>query len=224
MIRPKFLVFALIFAMMGYVLVHNERFLVEPDHPLWTHFMRYGFWILTHGLAGAAALLLAPFQFSDRLRKKYTKLHRVSGRIYVAGIFVLAPLGAYVQYMGEGIDGMPRSFTVLAAVDAMMLYITTAVAFVFALKRRITQHRLWMTRSYAVALVFFEGRMILGVTGLETAGIEMVQAVIWSCLALSVLLADVVNDWYEIRLAATSRAQAPARARAAAAAVAASSS
>jgi hypothetical protein len=133
----------------------------------------------------------------------------------VAGIFVLAPLGAYVQYMSEGLDGMPRSFTVLAGVDAVMLYVTTGVALVFALNRRLTQHRLWMTRSYAVALVFFEGRFILGVTGLESAGVDIVQAVIWSCLALSVLSADVVNDWYEIRLAATGRVRSPARADAA---------
>jgi uncharacterized membrane protein len=222
MVRAKYLVFAVIFVVMGYVMVHNERFLVEPEHPLWNHFMPYGWWILTHGVAGGAALLLAPLQFSDRLRKKYTKLHRVSGRIYVAGIFVLAPLGAYVQYISEGLDGMPRSFTVLAGVDAVMLYVTTGVALVFALNRRLTQHRLWMTRSYAVALVFFEGRFILGVTGLESAGVDIVQAVIWSCLALSVLSADVINDWYEIRLAASGRVRSPARAEAGVPAIAAS--
>jgi uncharacterized membrane protein len=217
MVRAKYVVFALIVGMMAYVIQHNERFLVEPENPIWAHYMPYGWWLLLHGVAGGAALILAPLQFSDRLRKKYTKLHRVSGRIYIAGVLVLAPLGAYVQYMGEGLDGSPRSFTILATVDALMLYVTTGVALVFAVKRRITQHRLWMTRSYAVALVFFEGRFILGVTGLETAGVEMVQAVIWSCLALSVLLADVVNDWYDVRLALwtparAARAEAPARA------------
>jgi len=45
----------------------------------------------------------------------------------------------------------------------------------------------------AVALVFFEGRLILGVTGLETANGGLVEAVIWSCLALALPLADVVN-------------------------------
>jgi uncharacterized membrane protein len=209
MIRPKYVLFALIAAMMGFVIVRFERFLIEPDNPAWTHYMPYGWWLLTHGVAGGTALVLAPMQFSDRLRKKYAQMHRVIGRIYVIGIFVLAPLGAYVQYMGEGLDGMPRTFTVLAVVDAVMLFVTTGVAFTFALRRRITQHRQWMTRSYAVALVFFEGRLILGLTGLGDLGVEMVQAVIWSCLALSVLLADVVNDWYEIRVAATSPTRTP---------------
>ena len=35
MIRSKHLVFAIIFVVMGYVLAHNERFLVEPDNPVW---------------------------------------------------------------------------------------------------------------------------------------------------------------------------------------------
>ena len=210
MLRPKYVIFALIALMMGYVVVHNERFLIEPGHPLWAHFSNYGWWIVTHGVAGVTALFLAPLQFSDRLRQRYTNVHHIIGYVYVGGIFFLAPFGAYVQYMAEAIDGAPRSFTVLATVDAALLYITTAVALIFARRRRLTLHRQWMTRSYAVALVFFEGRLILGVTGLETHSVEIVQAVIWTCLALSVPLADVVNDWAELRQTAT----VPARSRA----------
>jgi len=210
-VRAKYLVFAFILAMTGYVLYHNERFLVQPENPIWAHYSKYSWWLLTHGVAGASALLLAPMQFSDRLRARYTKLHRITGRIYVAGALVLAPLGAYIQYMAEGIDHGPRSFTTLAAVDAAMLSTATLIALIFALRRRITQHRQWMTRSYAIALVFFEGRFILGLTGLETAGVDIVQAVIWTCLALSVLLADIVIDAHEIRVAATARARVPSR-------------
>ena len=211
MIRPKYLIFAAILLMMGYVMVHNERFLVEPDNPVWGHYSKYGWWLLTHGVAGAAAMFLAPLQFSDRLRKRYAGFHRKCGYVYVAGVFALAPFGAYVQHMSEGLEGSPRSFTVLAAVDGLMLVVTTAIALIFARQRRLTQHRQWMTRSYAVALVFFEGRLILGLTGLETAGVEMVQAVIWTCLALSVPLADIVNDWDELRRAATAPRRSSAR-------------
>ena len=40
---------------------------------------------------------------------------------------------------------------------------------------------------------------MLGVTGLETHGVEIVQAVIWSCLALSVPAADVALNWKDLR-------------------------
>jgi uncharacterized membrane protein len=150
-------------------------------------------------------------QFSDRLRNRYTKLHRITGRIYVIGALILAPLGAYIQYMAERLDAGPRSFTMLGIADAAMLSTATLIALIFARRRRITQHRQWMTRSYAIALVFFEGRFFLGLTGLETAGVEMVQAVIWTCLAASVLVADIAIDAHDLRVAATTRARVPAR-------------
>jgi uncharacterized membrane protein len=198
--RPnaKYVVFALIALMMGYVLYHNERFLIEPTNPIWEHYAPFKWWLLPHGVFGALVIFLAPLQFSERLRRRFTQWHRIVGRLYVGAVFILAPLGAYIQHYNERLGG-PRSFTVLASVDAVMLMSVTAIAFLFAYKRKITQHRQWIVRSYAVALVFIESRFILGVTGWEQQGVEIVQAVIWSCLALSIPLADVVNHWTEIR-------------------------
>jgi len=200
MVRAKYLIFAFIAVMTGYVLYHNERFLIQPQNPIWQHYAQVGWWLLPHGVAGACALLLAPLQFSDRLRRRYTKLHRVTGRVYVVGVLILAPLGAYLQHYEESL-GLPRSFTLAAVVDAVLLYVTTGIAFMFAVKRKISLHRQWMTRSYAVALVFFEVRLILGVTGWETAGIAVTETVIWTCLAFSILLADLANHWQELRAA-----------------------
>ena len=42
MVRAKYAVFAVIAVMTGYVLYHNERFLIEPDHPMWDHYGRWG--------------------------------------------------------------------------------------------------------------------------------------------------------------------------------------
>jgi hypothetical protein len=198
-LRTKSLVFAVVAAMMAYVLYHNERFLLDSMHPVWQHYEPFKWWLLPHGLAGACALLLAPMQFSDRLRARFTKLHRVIGRIYVAGALILAPLGAYIQYLDEA-DGARRSFTIATAIDAALLMITTGIAFMFALKRMIPQHRQWMTRSYAVALVFVEVRVILGVTGLdEPFDWTITETAVWSCLAFSVLVGDLANQWYELR-------------------------
>jgi hypothetical protein len=120
------------------------------------------------------------------------------GRLYVVGAIGLAPLGAYIQYYQERM-GAPRSFTILAIVDAAMLMGATTIAFVFAFKRKIALHRQWATRSYAIALVFIGGRFVLGITGWETLGIEIVQAIIWGCLALAVPLADISLNWRELR-------------------------
>jgi hypothetical protein len=56
-----------------------------------------------------------------------------------------------------------------------------------------------MTRSFAVALVFLEVRVILGVTGWENLGHAADETVVWVCLGFSLLLADVVLQWQELR-------------------------
>jgi Predicted membrane protein (DUF2306) len=199
-INAKYAVFSVIAVMTLYVLYHNERFVVDPSHPVWQHYEPFKWWLLPHAVFGAIVILFAPLQFSDRLRQRFTRSHRVMGRLYVVGAIILAPLGAYIQYYQERL-GAPRSFTVLAIVDAVMLVSATALAFLFAIKRKIALHRQWATRSYAIALVFIGGRFVLGVTGWEVLGIEIAQAIIWSCLALSVVLADVSIHWKEIRAA-----------------------
>ena len=204
---PKGAVFAAVGAMTLYVLYHNERFLIEPDHPLWRHYAEIAYWLVPHAVAGTCALVLAPLQFSERLRKRYTKAHHVVGRIYVIGALVLAPLGAYGQYLLEA-SGSPREFTTLAIVDAAMLVTTTLVAYRFAIRRRITQHRQWMTRSYAVSLVFFEGRLVGGLLGIDS-DVNATMAAIWACLALSMLFAELANSYYDIRM--NLRAPAPLR-------------
>ena len=201
-LNAKHTVFTLITLASVYVLYHNERFLVDSSHPAWQHYAPFKWWLLPHAVFGTIVLLFAPLQFSDRLRQRFTRAHRVMGRLYVLGVFVLAPLGAYIQYYQER-SGAPRSFTVLAIVDALMIMGATALAGLFAYKRKIALHRQWATRSYAIALVFVGGRFVMGVTGWETLGVEIVQAIIWSCLALSVPLADVAIHWKELRSTVT---------------------
>src|SRR6266550_3893139 len=92
-LRLRYVVFAFIGSMIAYVLFHNERFLIQPAHPLWPHYQALGLWLLVHRVAGGSALILAPMPFSDSLRMRFTKLHRVAGRIYVTGALILGPFG-----------------------------------------------------------------------------------------------------------------------------------
>jgi hypothetical protein len=147
--------------MLAYVILHDESFLMHPRDPIWQHYELFEWWLLPHGIAGACAPLLGPMQFSDRLRTRFRRLHRVVGRIYVAGVFVAAPLGSHIQYFEERM-GDPRSFSVAAAVDAALRTLTTGIALIFILKRKVQEHRQWMTRSFAVAIVFLEVRVIGG--------------------------------------------------------------
>jgi uncharacterized membrane protein len=182
--------FGVVGLMLGYVLVHNESFLINRADPVWHHYQPFKWYLLPHGLAGACALLLGPLQFSDRLRQRFTKLHRVVGRIYVIGALVAAPMGAYIQYFEERM-GATRSFSLAAMVDAVLLMLTTAIAFYFAYRRKVQQHRQWMTRSFAVALVFLEVRVIAGLGGWD-GNPAAIETIVWIGLAASLLVADIV--------------------------------
>ncbi len=196
-LRPKYLLFAVMGLMLAYVLQHNERFVVDPKDPAWEHYQPFKWWLLAHGLGGGCALLLAPMQFSDRLRRRYAILHRVAGRIYVAGATIAGLTGIYIQFSQEQTGGA-RSFTMAATTHGTLWMLTTCIAFALVLKGRIQQHRQWMTRSLFVGPgVFLTVRVILGLTGLEKLGPATIETVVWICIACSVPLADVVLQWEE---------------------------
>lgn len=197
-VRPKYLLFGILGLLFVYVLVHDESFLVNRRDPIWSHYEPFKWWLLPHGVAGACALLLGPMQFSDRLRCRFRKLHRVLGRIYVAGVFIAGPLGVYIQYFEERL-AESRSFTIAAMVDAVLLMGTTGIALAFIRKGKVEQHRQWMTRSFAVALVFLGGRVVGGVTGWENLGNHVEETIVWACMASSILSSDLVLQFEELR-------------------------
>lgn len=195
--RVEYLLFAAVGLMLAYVIPHDESFLVHRKDPIWQHYEPFKWWLLPHGLAGACGLLLGPMQFSDRLRQRFGRLHLVVGRIYVAGVFVAAPLGFYIQYFQERM-GVPRSFTIASAVDAVLWMLTTGIAMAFILKRKVQEHRQWMTRSFAVALVFLEVRVIGGLGRFENLDVHANETIVWVCLAFSILCADLVLQWQKL--------------------------
>jgi uncharacterized membrane protein len=211
-LRPKYFVFAFVGLMVAYVLNHNESFLIHANDPAWHHYQPFKWWLLPHGIAGACALLLGPMQFSDRLRKKYAKVHRVVGRLYIGGVFVAGPLGFYIQFFQERL-GATRSFSIAGAVDAALWMTTTAIALLFILRGNVNLHRQWMTRSFAVAIVFLEVRVIGGVTGWDRLGPGAIETIVWVCLAFSVLSADIVLQWQDLvgvrRTSAQQRSKLP---------------
>src|SRR5262245_36554211 len=97
-IRPKYLLFALVGLMMIGV-IQLDRFRLDPRNSTWEHYHYFKWWLLPHGITGALALFLGPSQFSDRLRRRFLPWHRVLGRIYVGAVAVAAPLGIWIEYV-----------------------------------------------------------------------------------------------------------------------------
>ena len=195
-LRPKYLLFVFIGLLYLYVLIHSEGFLINPRDREWRHIESFKWWLLPHGLAGACALILGPMQFSDRLRQRFTKLHRVMGRFYIASVFIAAPLGVYIQYLDEPL-GSPRSFTIETVVQSGLWMFTTGIALAFIMKGKVQQHRQWMTRSFGTGpLIFLEARVIFHLAGVTTP--FEAETVVWICTACSIFVADLVLQFQEL--------------------------
>jgi uncharacterized membrane protein len=103
--------------------------------------------IYTHIFAATLALAIGPLQFSARLRSKYTKLHRWSGRVYL-GIGVLAG-GSAGLYMAAHASGGVVARLGFACLALAWLY-TGYRAYDAIRIRDINSHQRWMTRNFAL--------------------------------------------------------------------------
>ena len=187
--RAKTILFALIGAMYVYVLLTVESFLFDKSNPEWSHIAPFQWWLLPHGLAAAFALFLGPFQFSERLRRKYVTVHKTFGYLYIIGCYVGAPLGIYIQWIEEKLGTYSRSFTIATVLDAGIWMLATTMALVMIRTGRMQQHRVWMTRSFACALIFLEVRVILVLFRLPESAAEIC---VWACVAAAFPIADLV--------------------------------
>jgi hypothetical protein len=101
---------------------------------------------LTHMLIAPFALLLGPFQFVPRIRARYPRFHRWSGRVYVAACLI-AGVGALTTapYASGGpVAGL--GFGILA----VSWIVTTFAGWRTAVARNFAAHRILMRFSYAM--------------------------------------------------------------------------
>ena len=113
--------------------------------------------VIPHVICGVAALLLGPFQFSSRMRRRCTRVHRLLGRVYVGSVFIAALLAMVLADERHRSDS--AHFCVATRIQAAVWMIATAAAFVTARNRQIRQHREWMVRSYAMTFTFIGTRV-----------------------------------------------------------------
>ena len=76
---------------------HNERFIIDPQSEDWRYFQAVRWWLPVRGLAGVLALFLGPLQFSNRIRQRHLRQHRIVRRCYVGGVPMAAPVAIYVD-------------------------------------------------------------------------------------------------------------------------------
>ena len=143
-----------------------------------------------HVFGALFALLLGPFQFSTRIRSRWLKVHRWTGRLYlVLGVGVGGLAGLYLAFFAFG---GPVSRLGFACLALGWLY-TGLRAYRAVRAGHITSHRRWMVRNFALA--FGAVTLRLWIPGSVVAGIpfEMAYPVIaWLCWVPNLLVAEWV--------------------------------
>jgi uncharacterized membrane protein len=200
--RAKTLLFTGIGLLYVYVLLTTESFLFDKSNPEWAHIAPFQHLLLPHVLVAVFPLLLGPFQFSQRLRRKYVLVHKTLGYLYITGCYLGAPMGVYIQWFQERL-GESRNFTIAGIADAALWMFATTMALIFIRQRKIQQHRQWMIRSFSCALIFLEVRAIVVLFRIPPPQIEIV---VWCCIAAAFPVADLVLQTEEVLRQRTRRA------------------
>ncbi len=110
-----------------------------------------------HLLPGAVFLLMAPLQFSSRIRRRHIGFHRRSGRILVMAAWLSGLAGLYFGLL------MPYAGPVEAATIALFggLFLTAVtIAFISIRRRQVPRHREWMIRAFALAIAVSTVRLV----------------------------------------------------------------
>ena len=115
--------------------------------------------LVTHILFGSVAFVTASIQVWPWLRARFPKLHRISGRVYVFGGAL--PAGLAILTITPFLTHGPGQQSGTALLGLLWLS-TTIVGFVRARQGRITEHREWMLRSFALCFSILASRFWLG--------------------------------------------------------------
>lgn len=125
----------------------NFDFIEERSFLFQSNLYNASFYI--HIAAGALCIGTALIQFSRYLLKKSKAIHRISGKIYVfVVLFLGAPTGLYMSFFAKGSFWERALFMFMAG----WWFVTTLYGLSTIHKRNVVAHKIWMIRSYAMAM------------------------------------------------------------------------
>jgi uncharacterized membrane protein len=156
------------------------------------NYLRLEFALGVHVLCGILALLIGPTQFVRRLRRRFVRVHRACGAVYLAsatGLGVTGLILAPTAYTGLGAS---VAFTLLG----LGTLFTTWTALRMVMAGRYGEHRRWMIRSFSLIMAGVMLRVWsplysgLAAVGLVDFSFETAYAgIAWLCWVPNLLVA-----------------------------------
>ncbi|WP_240417885.1 DUF2306 domain-containing protein [Paenibacillus periandrae] len=188
---------AIIICFIVYVIYMN--FIYDPqaasflDHklnkkfnaPVWLNVM------YVHILCACLAMVSGAVNFSQTILRKYRKLHKMNGYVYVAAVIIVDVTSGYMAPYATGGKAVSIAFNLLNIVWPIM----TVIAIMKIRKKQVQAHRKWMTRSYAFC---FTNLIIHTITyvlhdGIGIGFVTSYTSGVYGSLLLLPVIAEIIN-------------------------------
>ncbi|MFC3814503.1 DUF2306 domain-containing protein [Lysobacter sp. GCM10012299] len=183
-------------AVAAYAFTYMYRY-HGPQDVMSAKFVLSGLDVPAHFMGAGLALLLAPLQLGDAIRRRVPRLHRLSGGLYTAGVLIggLGGLSLSTHATGGAASGI--AFALLA----VLWMSVTAIGIRHAIVGDLALHRRWMLRSIALTASAITLRLTLGI-GQGVMHLPFVPVYIfaaWSCWTVNLALCELWLRWPSIR-------------------------
>ena len=160
-------------AFLGYVLVAFVIFAVRLDEaalaampgPVAAGFvyrMNLPVWLFAHRWAGFLYPVLGLLQFTPQLRRRWPRVHRITGRFFVVNTLILCSALALIP------PGSNPVYVATRFLEGAFLVVSSVTAVVLAMRGRTEAHRRWMARSFSVGIG--QGLVLLILPALTPSG------------------------------------------------------
>lgn len=143
------------------VLRLTETFaLPGPTDDFGVRYVQHPIVSLAHIVPGLVFLVFAPLQFVARIRKRRISVHRGLGRVLVLAAAISGAFGITSALVFPAFGG--RSTTLATLVFGTLFLWALLMAVVRIRQRRVSAHREWMIRVFALALGVATIRIVVG--------------------------------------------------------------
>jgi len=122
-------------------------------------FERHPVLLFVHIIPGTLFMILAPLQFVPKIRSRYLKFHRYSGRLLVVFGLTIGVTALFMSFK-MAIGGVNE--TTATVVFASIFLFSLIKSFYHILRSEVALHREWMIRMFAIGFAIATVRPIVG--------------------------------------------------------------
>jgi len=190
MLLLAFFSFLLLRITLEYIPIrYDAAFLMIKQHVIHITHWRIAFFV--HVFTGMFVLVAGFTQFSKTILKRYPKLHRAMGYVYVADVLlVTGPASFIMSFYANGGFYSQMAFVLLA----VLWWYFTLTALLKARSRDIQVHRAFMIRSYALTLsaVTLRAWKFAIMYVAHPHPMEVYRAVAWLGWTVNIVIAELI--------------------------------